>query len=181
MSGWTPLIATHAAAASTCLLLGGYQLARHVKGDNIHRRVGWLWVAAMTFVAGSSFAIRELGHGRLSLLHVLSVVTLVSLVVGMVRIRRGDVAGHRAAMRGSWFGLVGAFIGAVVVPHRRIPTFALTNPCGAALAAAAVVALSVAGVWLAARFDQDRWPVSKRHITANEAPPATIDRLRRPD
>lgn len=156
MSSWTPLIATHAAAATTALLLGGYQLARRVKGDPVHRRVGWLWVAAMTFVATSSFAIREVRHGQLSWLHLLSVVTLVSLILGIVRIRRGNIAGHRAAMRGSYYGLLGAAIGAAVVPDRRIPTLAVTDPAGAAAAAVTVVLLTAAVIALAHAVDHWR-------------------------
>jgi uncharacterized membrane protein len=175
MSGWTPLIAAHAAAAATSLLLGGYQLARRVKGDALHRRVGWMWIAAMTFVATSSFAVRELRHGRLSVLHVLSVVTLVSLVVGIVSIRRGDVDRHRAAMRGSWFGLVGAFIGAVAVPDRRIPSFAVTHPTGAALAAAAVVALTAALMYVARLFDRGRRPGRARRVAQDGSVAATLE------
>jgi uncharacterized membrane protein len=149
MSGWTPLVAAHATAATTGLLLGGYQLVRRAKGDRVHRRLGWVWVALMTFVATSSFAIRDLRHGQLSFLHVLSVVTLVSLVLGIVQVRRGNVSGHRAAMRGSWFGVLGAFIGAVAVPGRLIPTLTVSRPYEALLAGAAVAALTAVVVALA--------------------------------
>jgi len=153
VSGWSVLIATHASAASVGLLLGGYQLMRRVKGDRVHRVIGWIWVAAMLFVSTSSFAIRELRHGQLSLLHVLSVVTLVSLIIGVAAVRRGNVARHRGAMRGSWLGLIGAFIGAVAVPERRIPTFAVSDPVGAFAACAAIVALTMGLIWLAHGFD----------------------------
>ncbi len=154
MSGWDVLTATHASTASVGLLLGGYQLRRRVKGDRVHRSLGWIWVATMLFVTTSSFAIRELRHGQLSLLHVLSVVTLVSLIIGVLAVRHGNVARHRGAMRGSWFGLIGAFIGAVAVPERRIPTFAVSDPAGAFAAAAAIVALTLGLIWLAHGFDR---------------------------
>ncbi len=153
-AGWSVLVAAHASAASLGLLLGGYQLRRRVKGDRVHVLLGWVWVAAMLFVATSSFAIRELRHGQLSLLHVLSVVTLVSLLIGVVAIRHGNVARHRGAMRGSWFGLIGAFIGAVAVPQRRIPTFAVTDTGGATLAAVTIAALTFGLIWLAHGFDR---------------------------
>jgi len=154
VSGWDVLTATHASAASVGLLLGGYQLRRRVKGDRVHQSLGWIWVVAMGFVTTSSFAIRELRHGQLSLLHVLSVVTLASLIIGVVAIRRGNVARHRGAMRGSWFGLIGAFIGAVAVPKRRIPTFAVTDPAGAALVAVTILALTFGLIWLAHGVDR---------------------------
>jgi uncharacterized membrane protein len=155
MSGWTPLLAAHAGAAGTSLLLGGYQLLRPVKGDVRHRIVGWTWVIAMTFVAGSSFAIRDLRSGRFSLLHILSVITLASLVLAIWYIRRGNVAGHRQAMAGSYFGLVAAFIGAAAVPSRVIPTFAVDDPLGLVLAVLATVGVALVVVIVA-------WLVSRR-------------------
>ncbi|GAB3599954.1 hypothetical protein GCM10027586_02510 [Kineococcus gypseus] len=151
MTGWTPLLAAHAASALICLGLGAHVLLRRTKGDGAHRAAGWCWVSGMTFVATSSFAIRDLRDGRLSLLHVLSVVTLVSLVLGVRAARRHDVAGHRANMRGSYLGLVGAFLGAVAVPDRTIPTFVVTQPLGA-LAAATATAATTAGLAVLSRW-----------------------------
>lgn len=180
MHTWTLLIAVHATTAVTCLLLGGYQILRRVKGDAAHRVVGWLWVAGMGFVTTSSFAIRELRHGRLSLLHVLSVVTLVSLVWGIVAIRRRNVPRHRGAMLGSWLGLVGAFVGAVAVPGRRIPTFALSDPLSAAAAAGLVVGLSVALIRLSSvlvHFTRLGRPRRRRRVVVSARPAATISPL----
>jgi uncharacterized membrane protein len=154
MSGWSPLVAAHATAATTGLLLGGYQLVRKVKGDLVHRRLGWTWVALMTFVATSSFLIRDLRHGQLSLLHILSAVTLVSLILGIVRVRHGNIAGHRAAMRGSWYGLLGAFIGAVAVPDRLIPTLAVTRPLNAISAGVLILLLTAALIGFAKALPQ---------------------------
>ncbi|WP_432498429.1 DUF2306 domain-containing protein [Kineococcus auxinigenes] len=145
MTGWTLLLAAHAASALICLGLGAHVLLRRTKGDGAHRAAGWCWVTGMTFVATSSFAVRDLREGRLSLLHVLSVVTLVSLVLGVRAARRHDVRAHRANMRGSYYGLVGAFLGAVAVPDRAIPTFVVTEPLGA-LAAAGATAATTAGL-----------------------------------
>jgi hypothetical protein len=53
---------------------------------------------------------------------------------------------HRQFMTGSYLGLVGAFIGAVVVPQRDIPQWAVHRPVQLALAAlgcAAVAALVI--------------------------------------
>ena len=144
---WTVLVALHAAAASSSLILGAYQLLRRTKGDHAHRVVGWFWVSAMLFVATSSFAIRQLRRGDLSLLHVLSVVTLVTATLGVIAIRRGNLRAHRMHMTGNYLGLIGAFVGAVAVPSRLIPTFAVNEPLGLLAALAAVVALT--GVVLA--------------------------------
>jgi uncharacterized membrane protein len=149
------LLVTHASAALVCVGLGAYALLRRRKGDPVHRVVGWAWVAGMTFVATSSFAIRDLRDGRLSLLHVLSVVTLVALLLGVQAARRHDVRAHRGNMLGSYLGLLGAMAGAVAVPRRLIPTFVVTEPVGALAAAGALVATTVAVVGsahLVARF-----------------------------
>mgnify|MGYP002651781356 FL=1 len=138
----TMLLIAHATAAGIALPLGAYQLFRKRKGDARHALVGRVWVALMLWVALSSFAIRDINHGGFSFLHVLSVVTLVALARGMWTVRRGNISGHRGAMRGSWLGLLGAFVGAVAVPDRALPTFALTNPAGALAAAAAVLVTS---------------------------------------
>lgn len=149
MSGHALLIITHATSALVCLGLGAHVLLRRVKGDAVHRAAGWVWVAGMTFVSTSSFAIRDLRDGRLSLLHVLSVVTLVSLALGIRAARRHDVRAHRRNMLGSYYGLIGAFVGAVAVPDRDVPTFALTHPLGALAAAAAIAATTAALIALA--------------------------------
>jgi len=140
MTGYQWLIAGHAFLALMALPLGAFQLLRRRRGDALHRRVGRTWVFAMGLVAISSFAIRDLRPGQFSLLHILSVVTLVTVTLGVVQARRGNIEAHRAMMRGSWLGLVGAFIGAVAVPDRTIPTFVVSDPLGSlgALLAVAV-------------------------------------------
>lgn len=136
------LLLSHLSAALLALPLGGYQLFRRTKGDGRHRLVGRVWVGLMLWVSLSSFGLRELNHGALSLLHVLSVVTLVSLALAIWHIRRGNVPGHRGAMTGSWLGLLGAFVGAVAVPERALPTFAVGHPLGALAAVATVAVVS---------------------------------------
>jgi uncharacterized membrane protein len=180
MTGATVLLAAHAGTALVCLLLGGFQLFRPVKGDLVHRVAGRTWGVGMAFVAVSSFWIRDLRDGRLSLLHVLSVVTLVSLVIGVVAARRGNVATHRASMRGGWMGLVGAFAGAVAVPDRLLPTFAVTRPLGALAAGGAVVVLTAAVIVTAHGLDRRQRaarntagpPIPSASTTVRETGPA---------
>jgi hypothetical protein len=52
-------------------------------------------------------------------------------------------------MRGSYYGLVGAFLGAVAVPDRAIPTLAVTDPRGALTATAGIAAATWALLALA--------------------------------
>ena len=151
---WTLLIATHVVAALSSVLLGGVQLARR-KGDARHRHLGRVWVVLMFWTAVSSFWIRHMRDGAFSWLHILSLVTLVTVTLGIVSIRRGDVQGHRGNMVGSWLGSAFAMVFALAVPDRMLPTFAVDEPLGAAAAlatvAALVVVLVVAGDRLARR------------------------------
>jgi uncharacterized membrane protein len=140
----TPLIATHAFAALTSLVLGGWQLFLSPKGSGVHKVVGRIWVVAMYYVAVSSFWIQELRPGRFSLLHVLSLVTIITVPIGIFGAMRGNIASHRGNMTGNYIGLCFAFVFAVAIPQRHIPQFAVANPTGAVLAAAAVIVTSIA-------------------------------------
>ncbi len=174
MTAHTALVVAHAGAALLALPLGASQLLRRPHGDARHRRAGRVWVLLTLWVAISSFAIRDLRDGRLSLLHVLSAVTIVSVVLGVAAVRRGNVAAHRANLRGAWFGLVGAFVGAVAVPGRMLPTFAADEPLGA-LGAVAAVALGYAVVVRLADLGAgDRAPAARRARPASGKTPAGL-------
>jgi len=113
MHEFPPAVILHLAAALPALALGAINLARP-KGTPAHRRVGWLWVALMSGAAVSSFWIFGLRQGAgPSLVHLLSVWTLVALACGIVSIRRGNVRAHKAFMIGTFLGLVGAGLGAL--------------------------------------------------------------------
>lgn len=123
-SSWTVLIAVHAVAASYALIFGAVNLLRRTKGGNLHRVVGRIWVAAMYIVVLTSFGIRTI-DGGFNWLHALSVLTFCTLTVGLWAVRKGNIRAHRSFMTGSYFGLLGAFVGVLVVPSRRIPQFAI--------------------------------------------------------
>ena len=139
----TPLIATHAFSALTAMLLGAWQLFFSTKGNPLHRIVGRAWVGLMLYVSVTSFWIKEIRHGQFSLLHILSVVTIVSVILGIVEVRRGNVRGHQGNMMGSWVGLCIAGGFALAVPERDIPTYVLIDPLRAATAAFVVILTAV--------------------------------------
>ena len=116
---WTLLLVTHVAAALVSVSLGVVQLVRR-KGDARHRLLGRVWVGLMLWTAVSSFWIRHLRDGAVSWLHILSLVTLVTVTLGVVAIRRGDVRAHRGNMIGSWLGSAIAMVFAVAIPTRMI-------------------------------------------------------------
>ena len=106
------IITLHALAALAGLLLGLSQLTLR-KGGRRHRSIGYVWISLMVSVAVSSFWIHGFrSFGPFSLIHVLSLLTLVALAFGVRAARVGNMAAHRWSMRTLFFGalvIAGAF------------------------------------------------------------------------
>jgi uncharacterized membrane protein len=116
------LIAVHGALAATALIVGGSVLLRR-KGTATHKLLGRVWVALMVAVALSSFWIFEIRRGAgPSLIHLLSVSTLISLALAVWFIRRGNVRAHRGFMVGTFVGLAAAGLG-TLAPGRALYRF----------------------------------------------------------
>ncbi len=109
-------ITLHLLVAGLALVVGALILARR-KGDLTHRYLGRTWVVLMLVTASGSFLIQA--RGRLSLIHLLSVLVLVSVPMGILQIRRGRVRGHMLTMTFTYLGLViaGAF---TLLPYRML-------------------------------------------------------------
>lgn len=91
-------IPSHALVALLAVLLGGLQLSQ-AKGTTQHRLLGWIWVALMAYVAASSFLISEIKlWGAFSPIHLLSAWTLISLVMAIFHVRRGNIRQHKIWM-----------------------------------------------------------------------------------
>lgn len=89
----------HAVPAIAAFLLGSVQLWAP-KGTVPHRVLGWIWVVLMALVALSSFFIHTICTvGPFSVIHLLSIVTLVALPLGVWRARRHKVRAHRKTMQ----------------------------------------------------------------------------------
>ena len=115
----SPLVIFHAGLAAAALIIGGSVLLRR-KGTASHKMLGRTWVALMAAVALSSFWIFEIRHGAgPSLIHLLSAWTLISLVLAVWFIRRGNVRAHRGFMIGTFIGLAVAGLGALA-PGRAL-------------------------------------------------------------
>ena len=89
----------HIATIVTALALTPVMLLRR-RGDRLHRRLGWVWASAMGVTAASSFGIRGLNQGSLSLIHILSAWTLIQVPLIVWAARTHNVARHRSAVRG---------------------------------------------------------------------------------
>ncbi len=147
----TALVAVHAFAALVALLVGFWQLFLGPRGTPGHRLAGRVWVGAIMFVAASSFWIQEIRPGSFSPLHALSVVTLVTVPLGVLGARQGRIRDHRSAMTGNWIGLVGAGAAAALVPDRDIPQL-VVDDVGTALLAGVGVLVTAALVIGAGRL-----------------------------
>ena len=150
MTGWTVLIAAHAAGATLAVLLGGWNLWLSRKGDLLHRRVGRIWFVVMYWVAFSSFGIKRLHPGHFSWIHGLSAWTVISLTIALWAAMTHRVDLHKGFVAGSYFGLLGAGIAAVAFPTRLVPQTAMHAPLTLLAALAGLTALAYLVVRLAA-------------------------------
>ena len=104
----SPVTVLHAVLALVAFVLGAIQLAGP-KGTTAHRIIGWAWVLLLGAVAVSSFAINGIRQfGPFSLIHLLSIGTLILLPIGVLRARRHQTQRHGRMM-------IGIFIGALVI------------------------------------------------------------------
>ena len=112
------IIQLHTYCALLSILIGAIQFMRK-KGGSSHRLFGRIWVGLMAIVALSSFAIFEIRLlGPFSPIHLLSLLTLGTLVVAIQAARAGNIQRHKQALASLYgFGLVlaGAF---TLVPGR---------------------------------------------------------------
>jgi len=121
-AGWhevAGIVWVHLLTITVALVLTPVVLWRR-RGDRRHRVTGYVWVMAMALSALDSLAIRQIGNGRFSLIHILSVYTLGALVWMIVCARRGDHAGHRGSIRGMVTGallIAGSF---TLIPSRLL-------------------------------------------------------------
>lgn len=124
-----PLIALHLFAALIALVIGSVVMARR-KGTVNHKMLGWTWVVLMATVAISSAFIRDYHLPNIAgytPIHGFTAFVAFSLPMGIVRIRRGDVAGHRRIMKRMFVGacvvaglftlLPGRFLGDLLWKH----------------------------------------------------------------
>ena len=97
-------IQAHAFMAMAAFALGIVQFSLP-KGTLGHRTMGWIWVVVMFIVAASSFWIHEIRQfGSWSLIHLLSILTLVSLPIAVHAARHHNVARHKMVMTSMFFG-----------------------------------------------------------------------------
>ena len=103
-----PVIQLHAFAAMAAFVLGLVQFAAP-KGTLPHRTIGWIWVALLAIIAISSFWIHTIRlWGPFSPIHLLSIMTLITLPLAVYAAHRHKVGAHKRAM-------ISIFLGALVI------------------------------------------------------------------
>ncbi len=95
-----PLIWIHLATILVATALTPVMLLR-VRGDRRHRAIGKVWIAAMLATAITSLFIHVSGPGRFSVIHLLSLWTLVQVPLTA---RHHNVVRHRRAVHGMVIG-----------------------------------------------------------------------------
>jgi uncharacterized membrane protein len=104
----SPAIKLHAFAAMAAFALGIVQFWRP-KGTSAHRAIGWLWAGLMLVISVSAFFIHELRlWGSWSPIHLLAILTLVTLPIGVLHARRHRIGQHRIYM-------ISIFCGALLI------------------------------------------------------------------
>jgi uncharacterized membrane protein len=99
------VIQAHILAALATVGLGAVMMLSR-KGARFHRRAGWLWAALMAGVALTSLFIVGANGDKWSYIHIASGWALVLLPIALVAARRHNVATHRRAMMGLYFGIL---------------------------------------------------------------------------
>ena len=104
-------IKIHVAAVSVALAIG-VVLMLGLKGNTVHRTLGWIWVTAMATAAISSLFIHRANAGGFSFLHLFAGWTLIALPMGVFAARKHNVRLHSRTMTGLFVGgllIAGAF------------------------------------------------------------------------
>ena len=91
------MLKVHVIASVLALWSGGLLLILP-KGRRCHRMGGWIWATLLALAAASSLFVTTVSPGRWSIVHILSVITLIVLPAALWAARRHKVKTHLAVM-----------------------------------------------------------------------------------
>jgi uncharacterized membrane protein len=156
----SPIIQIHAYAAMGAFILGGIVLFGR-KGNGPHKRLGRVWVMLMLVTALSSFFVwQSRMFGLFSPIHLLSIMTLVSLWLGVRSARRRNITAHRATMQSLYIGALVIAGWFTFMPGRIMNRVVFGpdggNPMQSAVFLATSISLGAALIWLL-RHANARW------------------------
>lgn len=108
----------HLATIAAALVLTPILLLRR-RGDRVHRRLGWAWAGLMFGTALISFNIRLNTPGKLSWIHLLSVLTILLVPTILLAARKHWITTHRNFARGTVTGAL-LLAGFFTFPFERL-------------------------------------------------------------
>lgn len=101
----------HFATVVPAFFLGTWLLFGSEKGSPRHRTLGKVYLALMAVTAVAATFIRSfsglsfsVGPLKLGLIHLFVLLTFHGVYGALATIKHGDIAGHKSAMRGLYFG-----------------------------------------------------------------------------
>ena len=98
----------HLVTVIPAFFIGTWLIFFSTKGATIHRALGVLYLTLMTVTAITTFFVRVLDSGKLSLIHLFIPLTLGGVIVTTVALRQGNIARHKRSM-------IGLYVGALLV------------------------------------------------------------------
>ncbi len=119
LASLSPVVKIHLYTALAALVLGAVLMMVR-KGRTFHRAAGWTWVALVMTTAVSTLFITSLNPGRWSLIHLFTGWTLVVLPLAVMWARRHQVARHRRAMMGLFYGAFAINLAFTFIPGRTM-------------------------------------------------------------
>lgn len=120
-----PLIIQIHTFAALLALAAGIAVMLMPKGRGRHLHIGYVFAIGMLVTAISSLWIMRGGH--YSWIHLLTVLTLVTLPVGIIQRRRGNIQGHKRSMIFLFLGVAIAGI-FTLMPGRILHAVAFGTP-----------------------------------------------------
>lgn len=93
------IVWAHLATVLIALVLTPWMLLRP-RGTKIHRLLGKIWVTAMVATAALSLLVKTINPGHFSVIHILSIFTLIMAPRVWLTAHAHQVARHRATVRG---------------------------------------------------------------------------------
>lgn len=93
----------HIVTAIAALVFGIAMFVR-TKGTRSHKMIGKLFLALMLVTATSALFIRYLNDGSFSWIHIFVPVTFIAAFETVFYIRKGNLKGHKRAVKGLFFG-----------------------------------------------------------------------------
>lgn len=98
-----PAVQIHIVTAVSALVLGILMFVRR-KGTRSHKIIGKLFLALMLVTATSAIFIRYINNGSFSWIHIFVPVTFFAAWETVHYIRKGNIKGHKRAVKGLFFG-----------------------------------------------------------------------------